>query len=77
MLAGISVWQLLIVAVIIALLFGTKKLRLLGSDVGHSIANFKDAMRENSDSARGDSEPDKLQEHSLASTSDVNNSHRN
>lgn len=34
---GISIWQLLIIAVIVVLLFGTNKLRTLGSDLGASI----------------------------------------
>lgn len=43
---GISIWQLAIVAVIILLLFGTKKLRNLGSDLGESVKGFKKAMSE-------------------------------
>lgn len=43
---GISIWQLVIVAVIILLLFGTKKLRNLGSDLGESVKGFKKAMSE-------------------------------
>ena len=34
---GISIWQLLIIAVIVVLLFGTKKLGSIGSDLGASI----------------------------------------
>lgn len=41
---GISIWQLLIIAVIVVLLFGTNKLRNLGSDLGSSIKGFKKAM---------------------------------
>lgn len=41
---GISIWQLLIVAVIIVLLFGTKKLRNLGSDLGSAVKGFKKAV---------------------------------
>lgn len=41
---GISITQLLIIAVIVVLLFGTKKLRSLGSDLGSSIKGFKKAM---------------------------------
>ena len=41
---GISIWQLLIVVVIVVLLFGTKKLSSLGSDLGASIKGFKKAM---------------------------------
>ncbi|WP_165463361.1 Sec-independent protein translocase subunit TatA [Atlantibacter sp.] len=46
---GISIWQLLIIVVIVVLLFGTKKLSSLGSDLGASIKGFKKAM--------GDEEP--------------------
>ena len=48
---GISIWQLLIIAVIVVLLFGTKKLGSIGSDLGASIKGFKKAM---SDDDKGD-----------------------
>ncbi|GAL38174.1 twin-arginine translocation protein TatA [Vibrio maritimus] len=41
--AGISIWQLAIIAIIVALLFGTKRLRTLGGDVGTAINGFKTA----------------------------------
>jgi len=41
---GISIWQLLIIAVIVVLLFGTKKLRNLGSDLGSAVKGFKNAI---------------------------------
>lgn len=41
---GISIWQLLIVFGIVVLVFGTKKLRNMGGDVGGAIRNFKQAM---------------------------------
>ena len=41
---GFSIWQFLIVVVIVVLLFGTKKLSSLGSDLGASIKGFKKAM---------------------------------
>lgn len=41
---GISIWQLLIIAVIVVLLFGTNKLRTLGSDLGASVKGFKKAI---------------------------------
>ena len=41
---GISSWQLLIVALIVILLFGTKKLRSLGGDLGGAVKGFKNAM---------------------------------
>jgi len=43
-LGGISPWSLVIVLVIILLLFGTKKLRNLGSDLGGAMKGFKKAM---------------------------------
>ncbi|MEZ5524289.1 MAG: twin-arginine translocase TatA/TatE family subunit [Pseudomonadales bacterium] len=43
-LSGISIWQLLIVLLIIMLLFGTKKLRSLGSDVGGAVKGFNKAL---------------------------------
>jgi sec-independent protein translocase protein TatA len=43
---GISIWQLLITLLIVMLLFGTKKLRNIGSDLGESIRNFRQSMRE-------------------------------
>jgi sec-independent protein translocase protein TatA len=42
---GISIWQLLIVLGIIILLFGTKKLRNLGGDLGSAINSFKKAVK--------------------------------
>lgn len=41
---GISIWNLLIIAVIVVLMFGTNKLRTLGSDLGASIKGFKKAI---------------------------------
>ncbi|WP_353572172.1 twin-arginine translocase TatA/TatE family subunit [Candidatus Albibeggiatoa sp. nov. BB20] len=43
---GISIWQLLIVLAIIILLFGTKKLRNIGADLGEGIKNFRDSVKE-------------------------------
>ena len=48
---GISIWQLLIVAVIVVLLFGTKKLRNLGGDLGSAVKGFKKAMGDEKDTA--------------------------
>jgi len=41
---GISIWQLLIVLGIVILLFGTKKLRNIGGDLGGAIRGFKKSM---------------------------------
>lgn len=42
----IGIWQLVIIAVIVVLLFGTKRLGSIGSDLGASIKGFKKAMSE-------------------------------
>lgn len=52
---GISIWQLLIIAVIVVLLFGTKKLRNLGGDLGSAVKGFKNAIGDDKDSADKDS----------------------
>lgn len=44
---GISIGQLLIILVIVALLFGTKKLRNMGGDLGGAIKSFRSAMKDN------------------------------
>ena len=43
---NMGIWQLLILAVIVVLLFGTKKLRNLGGDLGSAIKGFKSAIGE-------------------------------
>lgn len=46
---GISVWQILIVLVIVILLFGTKKLRTLGGDLGEAVKGFKNGIQTDDD----------------------------
>lgn len=55
---GISIWQLLIIAVIVVLLFGTKKLRGIGGDLGSAIKGFKKAMNEDEPAAKSTDEKD-------------------
>lgn len=43
---GISIWQLLIILGIVVLLFGTKKLRNIGGDLGNAVKGFKKAMND-------------------------------
>ena len=45
-LGGISVWQLLIILAIVVMLFGTKRLRTLGSDLGSAVKGFRKSMGE-------------------------------
>jgi sec-independent protein translocase protein TatA len=44
-----SLWHWLIVLLIVVLVFGTKKLRNMGSDVGGAVKEFKDAMKDGQD----------------------------
>lgn len=55
-----SIWQLLIVLAIIILLFGTKKLRNIGGDLGGAIKNFRTSMKEGEQAAAKEGE--KLEE---------------
>lgn len=46
---GISVWQLLILLLIVMLLFGTKRLRNIGSDLGGALRGFRKSMSDEED----------------------------
>jgi sec-independent protein translocase protein TatA len=45
-LGGISLWQLLIILVIVVVIFGTKRLGSIGSDLGGAVKGFRKAMSE-------------------------------
>ena len=44
---GISIWQLLIILVIVIMIFGTKRLKSLGSDLGGAVKGFRKSLQEN------------------------------
>ena len=44
--SGISIWQLLIILLIVVLLFGTKRLTSIGADLGNAVKGFRKAMGE-------------------------------
>ena len=46
---GISVWQLLIVLLIVVLIFGTKRLKSIGGDLGGALKSFRKAMDSDDD----------------------------
>jgi len=50
---GLSIWHWLIVLVIVMLVFGTKKLRNIGEDLGGAVKGFKEGMKD----ASADSKP--------------------
>jgi sec-independent protein translocase protein TatA len=43
---GLSIWHWLIVLLIVVMVFGTKKLKNMGSDLGGAVKGFKDGMKE-------------------------------
>ena len=51
---GISGWQLLILLLIVVLVFGTKRLRTLGSDLGAAIKGFRSSMQGEEPGAEGE-----------------------
>jgi sec-independent protein translocase protein TatA len=55
---GISMWQLLILLLIVVLVFGTKRLRNMGSDLGAAVKGFRKGMDDGKEEEK--LEPDKL-----------------
>ena len=55
-LGGISLWQLLIILVIVVVIFGTKRLGSIGTDLGGAVKGFRKAMND----AEKDDDPAKL-----------------
>ena len=45
-LAGISPWSLLLILLIVVVLFGTKKLRSIGKDMGSAVASFREGVQD-------------------------------
>jgi len=50
---GIGIWELLLLFLIVLLLFGTKRLRNIGGDLGSAIKSFRNAMSEGGDEKNG------------------------
>ena len=53
---SMSIWHWLIVLVIIMLVFGTKKLRNIGTDLGGAVRGFKEGIKEGEKAAAADTE---------------------
>jgi sec-independent protein translocase protein TatA len=53
-LGGISIWQLLIVLAIVVMLFGTKRLRNMGGDLGEAVKGFRNSMTTDDEKAEKD-----------------------
>jgi sec-independent protein translocase protein TatA len=67
---GISMWQLLILLLIVVLVFGTKRLRNMGSDLGAAVKGFRKGMDDGKEDQEEKLEPDKIaaDEHSEAAS---------
>ncbi len=57
---GIGIWQLLIILLIVVLLFGTKRLKSIGSDLGNAVKGFRSAMTDSDKTTEDDEEPKQL-----------------
>jgi len=70
-LGGIGIWQLLIVFAIVVMLFGTKKLRSLGGDLGSAIKGFKSAVNDDKDKEEDEDGEKSLEQQQSESIIDV------
>ena len=57
-----SIWELLLILVIVLVLFGGARLRNLGSDLGSAIRGFRDAMKEGGKPETAEENPKKLEQ---------------
>ena len=51
---GISIWQLLIILAIVIMIFGTKKLKSLGTDLGSAVKGFRASVTDKSEDKDGE-----------------------
>lgn len=70
-----SIWHWLVVLAIVVLVFGTKKLRNLGSDLGNAVRGFKEGMKsaeeDTSSTTTSTSQPQQITSHSVEVEADV------
>ncbi|MDD2608735.1 MAG: Sec-independent protein translocase subunit TatA [Giesbergeria sp.] len=75
-----SVWHWLVVLLIVVLVFGTKKLKNIGADLGGAVKGFKDGMKDgtSSDSATAPAAPGQVSNHASTdkATIDVEAKHK-
>ncbi|ALS59384.1 MULTISPECIES: Sec-independent protein translocase subunit TatA [Pandoraea] len=68
---SLSIWHWLIVLVIVMMVFGTKKLRNMGSDLGGAVKGFKDGMKEGESAPAAKEDPMTAKELRDSTTIDV------
>jgi sec-independent protein translocase protein TatA len=66
-LGGISIWQLLIVLLIVVLIFGTKRLKTIGGDLGGALKSFRKAMNHDDDDKDKDKDDESTEHKRLES----------
>ncbi|MCP5139812.1 MAG: Sec-independent protein translocase subunit TatA [Chromatiales bacterium] len=71
-LGGISIWQLLIILVIVIAIFGTKRLKDIGTDLGGAVKGFRKAMN---DAEQGSSDPKQLGQTDAEFSESANHKH--
>lgn len=54
---GLSIWHLLVVLVIVLVVFGTKRLRSIGSDLGGAIKSFRQSVKEEGEASDKSEQP--------------------
>ena len=61
-----SIWHWLVVLLIVVLVFGTKKLKNIGSDLGGAVKGFKDGMKDGGTAAADDKTPEQVAQAAVA-----------
>lgn len=74
---GISIWQLLIILAIVILVFGGKKLRTLGGDLGSAVKGFKNAVSDDTKPDADFKEPAGVQDKSAEQQTTQNKERQN
>ena len=54
MFGSLGIWEILLIVVVVAILFGGKKLPQLGKGLGEAITNFKDSLKKDTDDKKDD-----------------------
>ena len=67
---GIGIWQLLIILLIVVMLFGTKRLKNLGSDLGGALKGFKSAIKEDEEEEKPSEAEDVVTGETIDSTAE-------
>jgi len=68
---GIGIWQLLIILLIVVLLFGTKRLKSIGSDLGNAVKGFRSAMTDADKAGDDNQDPKRLDTAKSEQTTDA------